>query len=375
MIPIVLVLLVSILLYVPPFQKAIVGKVAEYASKSIGMKIEFERIRLSFPLNLSMHNVSVVASGNDTLLYLNKLTLQVRFRPLLKGNISVSGIRLEKLDFNTGDLVDGMGIKGCAGEIYFKADSINPAAEYALLNKMKLSDADIELFICDTTVTDTSKSGMNWYMDLREAEFRNVAFSCRLPCDSIYLGLQMDNAILSGGIADLRNGRYEASNLRLSVPEISYSTDLQEAAPGFDMSHICFSDVHLLCDSLYYESEKKMHVQVKECSARERSGIILRSVTGSIVSDDIRFHIPSFLAQTEYSTLQMQVVAPWSAIDDMDPHGDMSVVLSASVSKEDMMFLAGDTQGNFLKNYPDTSFQMELSAAGNIDNMKLHKLD
>jgi hypothetical protein len=368
-------LLASVLLYVPPFQNVIVGKAAEYASKSIGMNVEVERVRLSFPLNFSMHNVSVVASGNDTLLYLSKLTLQVRFGPLLKGNVSVRGIRLEKLAFNTGNLFDGVEVKGHAGEVYLKADSINPATEYALLNKVRLSDADIELLMCDTTAIDTSKSEVNWYMDLKKVEFENVVFSCRLPCDSMYLGLQMDNAILSGGIADLRNERYEALNLLLSASEISYSTNLRKAAPGFDASHICLSDVYLFFDSLYYESEKKMHMQLKECSARERSGIVLRSVTGSIVSDDIRLHIPSFLVQTEYSTLQIQAVTPWSAVGDTEPRSDMSVILSASIGKEDMMFIVGDMPENLMKNYPDTSFHMELSADGNAGNLKLHKLN
>jgi hypothetical protein len=368
-------LLVSVLLYIPPFQKAIVGKATEYASKSIGMNIGIERVRLTFPLHLSMHNVSVVTPGNDTLLYLSRLTLQVRFRPLLKGDISVSGIRLERLDFNTGNLIDGMAAKGRAGEVYLRADSIHPAGEYALLSKVRLSNVDIEWLMCDTTATDTSTSGMNWYMDLRSVEFRNVAFSCRLPCDSMYLDLQMDQAILSGGIADFRKGRYEASNFRLSAPEISYRTDLREAAPGFDPSHLCLSDVHLFFDSLYYESEKKMHLLLKECSARERSGIVLQSATGSIVSDDIRLHIPSLFAQTEHSTLQMQATMPWPAIDSMNPRGDLSVVLSASVGKEDMMFIAGDMPVNFFENYPDTSFRMELSADGNTDHLKLHKLD
>jgi hypothetical protein len=376
LIPIVLVLSASVLLYVPPFQNAIVGKAAEYASKSMGMNVEVERVRLSFPLNLSLHNMSVVTSGNDTLLYLGKLTLHVRLRPLLKGNISVSGIRLEKLDFNTGHLIDGMAVKGCAGEVYLKADSINPAAEYALLNSVRLSDADIEMFMCDTTAADTSKSGMNWYVDLRNVELRNVALSCRLPCDSIYLGLQTDKAILSGGIADLKKGRFEASNLLLNVPEISYGTDLREAARGFDMSHIRLSDVHMFFDSLYYESGGKMQALLKECSAGEQSGITFRSVTGSIVSDDVRLHVPSFLVQTEYSTLRIKAVVPWSAIDSNNPRSDdISVVMSASVGKEDLMSIAGDMPENFLKNYPDTSFHMELSAGGNADNLNLHKLD
>ena len=52
LIPIALVLLLSILLYIPPFQNFAVRKATEYAGKVTGMQIGIEQIRLSFPLDL-----------------------------------------------------------------------------------------------------------------------------------------------------------------------------------------------------------------------------------------------------------------------------------------------------------------------------------
>ena len=51
LIPIALVLLLSILLYIPPFQNFAVRKATEYAGKATGMQIGIEQIRLSFPLD------------------------------------------------------------------------------------------------------------------------------------------------------------------------------------------------------------------------------------------------------------------------------------------------------------------------------------
>ena len=48
LIPIALVLLLSILLYIPPFQNFAVRKATEYAGKATGMQIGIEQIRLSF---------------------------------------------------------------------------------------------------------------------------------------------------------------------------------------------------------------------------------------------------------------------------------------------------------------------------------------
>ena len=54
LIPIALVLLLSILLYIPPFQNFAVRKATEYAGKVTGMQIGIEQIRLSFPLDLTV---------------------------------------------------------------------------------------------------------------------------------------------------------------------------------------------------------------------------------------------------------------------------------------------------------------------------------
>ena len=390
LIPIALALSVSALFYIPPVQDAIIGKAAEYISKNIGMDIGFERIRLSFPLNLSARNVSVADAGHDTLLYLNKLTLQVRLKPLLQWNISVRGIRLEDLDFSTGKLLDGVVAGGHAGEVYLKADSIRPADAYALLNSVTLSDADVHLFVCDTTTADTSKSTTKWRIDLRKMELRNVAFSCRLPCDSVNLDLQIARAFLSAGTVDPETGRYEAEALLLDLPAMSYGTDLQEAAPGLDLSHINLSDVRLTFDSLYYESVKNMQARLTAGSARERSGLVFRSVNGNIASDSINLHIPAFAVQTDRSTLQLRAAIPWAAVDRANPgsgnHNDsrnnnynhsseLSLSLSASIGKEDLILVAGNMPDDFAQYSPDASLRIELSADGNVGELQLHRFE
>ena len=83
LIPVVLVLLVSVLLYIPPVQNFAVRKAAYYAGKATGMQIGIERIRLSFPLNLTVKGVEVLTSPADTLLTLKSLTMNVRALPLL----------------------------------------------------------------------------------------------------------------------------------------------------------------------------------------------------------------------------------------------------------------------------------------------------
>lgn len=124
LIPVVLILLVSVLLYLPPVQNFVVKKATEYASKATGMQIGIERIRLSFPLNLKVQGVEVLTSPADTLLTLKSLTVNVKALPLLKKEVSVKAIDLEDAKVNTGTFIEGMEIKGILGRLHAKADNI-----------------------------------------------------------------------------------------------------------------------------------------------------------------------------------------------------------------------------------------------------------
>ena len=376
LVPVFLIILVFVALYIPPIQRVAVQKVTDYVSGTVGMHIGFDRLRLSFPLNLSACNVYAMdIAGNDTLLYLDKLTVEVSFMSLLEGNIAVDGVRLESLDLNTANLIDGIIVEGHVGDVFLKADSVGLPEEYVLLNKVTLSDADINLFMCDTTMADTSASEMNWRIDLRKVEFNDIAFRCQMPCDSIYLDLKINDAELTGGVVDLGREAYEALELRLNASGIFYGTDLNEPAPGFDVSHISLSGVRLVLDSLYYGAGNYMRAILREGAAVERSGIDIRSLTARLVSDSLQISVPAFSVQTDCSMLQLQAFVPWTALDSVSPADLMSVDLSGFIGKKDVMLMAGDMPENFQRYYPDTALRLKLGANGNIGAIKLNKLE
>ena len=131
LIPIALVLLLSILLYIPPFQNFAVRKATEYAGKVTGMQIGIEQIRLSFPLDLTVKGVEVVNPPVDTLLSLQSLTVRVRALPLLRKQVLVEAIDLRNVKVNTGTMIEGMEIKGFLGKLYLHADRIDLSEEKA----------------------------------------------------------------------------------------------------------------------------------------------------------------------------------------------------------------------------------------------------
>ena len=114
--PVVLFLLLAILIYIPPVQNFVVHKVAAVMSERMGMTFSIEKVRLAFPLDLSLHKVMAVERG-DTLLDAQHLRLNVRLMPLFEGRADVDGLELYGVKLDTKSYISDTHVKGCAEEL------------------------------------------------------------------------------------------------------------------------------------------------------------------------------------------------------------------------------------------------------------------
>lgn len=373
LIPVVLVLLVSVLLYIPPVQNFAVKKAAYYAGKATGMQIGIERIRLSFPLNLTVRGVEVLTTPADTLLTLKSLTVNVRALPLLKKEVLVDAIDLEGVKVNTGTFIEGMEIKGVLGRLYAKADRINLSKEKVTLNTIDLSDTAITLLLNDTTTkADTTSTAVNWILNLQKINLDRVAFAMQMPADSLRLSTYIDKANLKDGIVDLGASHYGADLFTLTGSTLGYDADYQDPVAGFDPSHIALSNVTISLDSLFYGG-RDIKARIRELSAEDRSGLTISSLTGSLHSDSTNINVPQLLLKTPSSEVRLLAMVPWSSFD-ADPEGNMRVLLTASVGKEDVMTFAGELPVDFQKAYPLKPLSLTAGVEGNLSSMLLRQL-
>lgn len=373
LIPVVLVLLVSVLLYIPPVQNFAVKKAAYYAGKATGMQIGIERIRLSFPLNLTVRGVEVLTTPADTLLTLKSLTVNVRALPLLKKEVLVDAIDLEGVKVNTGTFIEGMEIKGVLGRLYAKADRINLSKEKVTLNTIDLSDTAITLLLNDTTTkADTTSTAVNWILNLQKINLDRVAFAMQMPADSLRLSTYIDKASLKDGIVDLGASHYGADLFTLTGSTLGYDADYQDPVAGFDPSHIALSNVTISLDSLFYGG-RDIKARIRELSAEDRSGLTISSLTGSLHSDSTNINVPQLLLKTPSSEVRLLAMVPWSSFD-ADPEGNMRVLLTASVGKEDVMTFAGELPADFQKAYPQKPLSLTAGVEGNLSSMLLRQL-
>lgn len=376
LIPVALVLLLSVLLYIPPFQNFIVKQATRYASDATGMQIGIERIRLSFPLELDVRGVQVVRlsavnAPADTLLTLQSLKVSIHLLPLLQQQVLVDAVDLRGVKVNTGTLIEGMEIKGMLGKLYAKADRIDLVNQQAVLNALELSDTAVTLLMNDTTTNDTTSTPLNWKIKLDKINFDRVSFAMQMPADSLRLSTYIDKAALRKGNVDLAAESYAAESFNLSNSTFNFDTNSNPPTDGMDFSHISLDKLNASLTAVLYNG-KKMNARIDTLSVEERSGLHIISLLGELQSDDEAIYVPALSLKTPYSDVALKATIPWSTLSDQ-PKGSMLATLQASLGKHDLLMIAGSLPDDFKEAYPDKPFTLMATADGNLSSMHLRE--
>ena len=371
--PIVLFIILSILLYIPPIQNFLVGKATAIASEKTGMQISIARITLSFPLDLVVKGVRVI-SEKDTLLDVDRLQVDVQLLPLLHKQVEVDAVRLQSARVNSAGLIKGLVISGSLGDFYLESHGVDLATEEALVNRAVLKDTHLKLSLTDTTQTpkDSTSKPVLWKFAVQRLALERVTFAMDIPHDSLSLFAQVDSAALKDGHVDLEHQAYRVRTFTLGNALFRFDTGSRAPAAGFDPSHILVRDLRISADSLLY-GENDIQGVIRELSLRERSGLEVTSLRGKVRTDSTSLSVPYLTLQTQHSDLRLTADADWSTLKQLTD-GAIRADLSATVGKPDVMLFAGALPEDFRRAYPLHPLMIRAGAHGNLNRLNLSTL-
>ncbi len=373
LIPVVLILLISILLYIPPVQNFILQKATRYASEATGMEINVDRIRLSFPLDVTVDGVEVITPPADTLAVVESLSVRVNPLPLLQRIVSVDALHVVNARVNTGSFIEGMEIKGVVGDLSARADHISLTDEKAAVNRISLSESAITVVMDTVSKADTTASApLNWIVTLDDISFGHICFGLDMPADSLRLSTYISGAGLKDGQVDLGQARYTVNQFTLSETNVNYDGNYDAPAAGLDPMHIALSRLNARIASIVYH-EKEIGAEIQEFSVEERSGLIITSMTGNIQSDSTVINVPELLLQTPDSEIRLLATVPWSVLDTVS-EGSLQALLTASVGKNDLFTLVNGLPAGFVNGYPDQPLSLTANVEGNLEALALRQL-
>lgn len=297
LLPIMLFIMAVAALYYPPIQNWAVHKACEIASEKTGMEVYIDRVGLSFPLNVSLEGVKCVGMDSvmmrrDTLVYAQRVVCDVRFRPLIDGDIVLNAVELLDAKVNTSNFIDAVYIRGTVGRLTIDNPKhlIPPPAgavaevslngRNVLIPTATLDHCDLLVALRDSVPEDTTKSEP-WAIGIKDIS-----------------------------IADSRVDLWLNDSMEIDAGSLN-------ARLAFDM-----------------RQDGKMNVGIRQCTLKERRGLDVRSLRADVAMDSTGLSVDGTL-RTPASTLYAKLDMDQDAFAD-SVAGALNATVDASLSRKDI---------------------------------------
>ena len=378
-IPILIVVILAVLLYMPPVQNWAIRQVAAYASDATGMTVTVDRVSLRFPLDLGIYGLRATQSNDslrhvtDTIADARQLVVNVRLRPLLNSNVVIDRLDFADVKMNTARFVPSAHVKGRVGRLTLRSHGIDLKRETVHIDEAMLADANVSVALNDTVPEDTTSTPSHWCIAVDRLDISNTKANISMPGDTLRISAGVGKLEARAGLFDLFRGIYNVGSLDWREGSLAYDNRYERRQPGFDYNHIYLSGIALHIDSLNY-SDAGTSLRLKECALKEKSGISVREFCGSVKLDSTHIQLPDLRLRTTKSMIRANINMDFSTFADRNP-GIMSVEAKGYVVKSDFVPLLGFMPKPLLRSMPDTPITLNADIKGNMSALNIRRLD
>lgn len=358
--PILLFLLLALLVYMPPVQRWLVDMVSKNLSESTGVRVQIKEVRLAFPLDLAVKEVTALRE-RDTLLRARSLRLDVKLLPLFKGRADVEGLALYDVRVDTRDLVSDVHLRGKVGSLEAKAEGVDWKQQVVRLNEIKLLQSELYVALSDTGVVDTTSAPVDWQILTDQVELRHTALHLSMPGDSLRLSCRLGETSLQGGNFDLAKGRYQLAACQIRESGLTYAlcASHQDGRRGndafagaltplwegwqppthFSTQYIALDHLSLQLEDVDYKDIYRFGMKLSNLCFQEHSGLKVNQLAFGVQSNPQSFQLTGFRLTSSHSDLTAHINVPWQLLDQHSLEG-VGVHLNGNVGAPDMQLLA-----------------------------------
>ena len=370
--PVLLFLLLTVLLYLPPVQNWAVQKATAIASEKTGMEISIRRVGLKFPLDLAIQDFLMIHRP-DTIADVRQLTVDVQLWPLFQKEVVVNGLELTHTRLNTNGFISDLQVKGSLERLALSSRGIDLDAETAEVNGTVLEDADLTILLSDTAATDTTTSALRWVVRADDVSILRSRIDLHMPGDSMRVRAYLGDAAVREVTADLGKQRYTAGQLRWHDGSLDYDIPYEPAVAGLDYNHLSLTGIEVGIDSIFYQ-EPATALTIRYARMKEKSGLELKELSTAVSMDDKKLLLPHLRLRTADSDIEGRLSMDLNTFDEQHP-GKMDIDLNASLGKQDVLRFAGDLPRQFMRQYPNRPITIKGSAHGNMQRLEFRGLD
>jgi hypothetical protein len=373
LVPVLLFIIFSLLLYFPPFQNWAIGVVSSYASQKTGMEISIAHVNLRFPLDLSIDGFKMIQQNDslpqvkDTVADAGNLVVNIQLMPLFHQQVEVDALKFSKLKVNTTNFIHKARIKGTLGQLSLESHGIDLSKQTLRVNTADFADAKVNIELSDTVPPDTSKTKTFWKIYADKLNIKNVDVTVHMPGDTLQVEAYMGRTVASGGYFDLFKGLYSVKKFDWNDGRLKYDNNFKTFTKGLDYNHIFLTGVNIGIDSLSY-CDPKLNLHLRSCAFKEKSGIEVNDFSGPISLDSTRLYLPALNFRTPESSLTANFEMDLNAFANQDP-GKIKAIVHGSFGKQDLMMFMGSMPVQFRKRWPNYPLAIDGVIRGNMNRI------
>ena len=378
-IPVLLIIILCLLFYFPPFQNWAAGQVTRYASDKMKMQISVGHVRLAWPLDLALDEVKVLEPNDslrgvtDTVAHIHHTVADVQLWPLLKKQVMVDELSFRDMQVNTTHFIPKCRIKGKVGTLTLKAHGIDLGKEHVNVNHCLLDNADIDIALSDTVPPDTTPSTNYWKIAISQLKARNTAFALHLPGDTLAIHALMGNLEARQAYLDLFKSLYTVGHLDWQTGALAMDQNFVKKTKGLDFNHLALSELNLKADSFYY-CDSKLNLIIRQGAFHEKSGLTVDKLQGPFRMDSTRLELPGLSLETPGSQLRLSFAMDMNAFADSLP-GSLRATVHGHVGMSDIKLIAGQNMPRqLINNLPRQPLIVNGSLGGNLQRLHLDRL-
>lgn len=415
---VIVVLLIPVLLYIPPVQTLVKNVACNMVYKSTGMKIEIDRFRLKWPVDVSLSGVTILEVSGDTMVYAKEAVADVKLMPLFKLDVDINRLQLLEGYYRMVSPDSSMVLRVKAGmlEVDDKS-SANIVTSEILLNKAHLKDGDLSLYmnVWKQKPTPKDTTAIPFVIKANDLKLDNIRFSMSMLPTIDTLILNANSLELRRGVVDLGKNMVTAAYIGTSDGTVTYLTPTPEyiashpvppadttqttsspsmiikgdsislsrfkalyavkgvkPLPGFDPSYIEVSDVNVSLSN-FYNAASTVELPITRISAKERSGLQITEGNGLVSVDSAGLALKDLKVKTLYSDLSATAGIPF-ALMELKPQASLNVTASGSIGIPDVEAFMPDLKAHTSKIPGRNPVRFDLRSQGTLSNLVIPAL-
>lgn len=376
--PILLFLILTILVYLPPVQNWLVDKVASVASEKTGMQISIDHVNLAFPLDLGIDGLQVVQTDSitqhpDTIISGKRMVVDVQMMPLFRQQVVINQLEVNQVSLNTAQWIEAARVKGTLGRLAVASRGIDLDRQDVMLNGLRLEDARLDIALNDSVPEDTTTSENHWKIKADSIVVARSTVGFHMPGDTMSVKARLGHLSIRQADINLETQAYAVRSVDWTDGALQYDQNFQPVADGLDFNHMDLSRISIGIDSIYYH-DPTLRLSLRQVAMRDKCGLEITQMTGRVIMANNTVRLPSFLLRTPDSDIDMQLDLPLSVMDT-GSREKIRLRLNAQLGKQDLMRFMGMMPQHFQQQWPNYPLAIKGSVNGNMEYMDFTGLD